>query len=840
MAEPQAVPTGKVAVISPQGKMGHIAADKLDAAVAEGYRPISTADANARLFSKEHGATGAVRAFGESAASAATLGLSDVAGGYFGGDEWREQRKQGEEAYGIASGLGTAAGVVAPALISGGASALARGGVAVGETAARAGAATALAESGHAAGAATRGMLGLGRVATAPAQVALGLGRGAEALVGGGQIAGKTVKGLLPSLGVGTESLAGRVVTGGAKMAASGAVEGAAFGAGQALSETALAPGGDYSHLAEKVLAGATEGGLFGAALGGGLGAVGGVASKVVSKMAERIGDVKLDKRAGENAVRAIANSKSTVNELAEAGELTALGNRLVKDDIVRGARSYDDMLERAQRIKKVSREAEATTLDVLDGAGRSVETAPLIQRVRAEIVEPLAKARSLESRAAAKAVEKHLELLDASHIGYADMGGFARSLDDIANPRSVAGGAQLKLRNMVDDAIQSGVHREFAGMDREEIKALALKRAISTEGDAASAAAHADAFVASMADGGALRAFKDNKESLRAAQFAEEQLLARAGTPDVVAKGIHLTSAMVGAAPLLGEVLSGGLMSRAVTGAGLAAATQFAAKHGRSIIADLAYRASKADTALLGKVKAFVRGTGDTRRAAVGEAAAVDVDHALNKAPKETRGEAFERMAASVRAGPTAQPMVVDAGAPGTGAAMRDVIQRGMAFLATKLPPGQDNPSPFYTPPPASAESVAQFARYVKAVKDPLTVLDSMNNGTISSEEVEALKVVYPRLYDQVKETISQEVIARKEKKPLPEAKAVQLGVLFGIPTIPLLEPGNYQIVQASYTVTEQNGTQTTVSATGPLAGKIAKSFQTDSERLESGEMQL
>jgi hypothetical protein len=140
----------------------------------------------------------------------------------------------------------------------------------------------------------------------------------------------------------------------------------------------------------------------------------------------------------------------------------------------------------------------------------------------------------------------------------------------------------------------------------------------------------------------------------------------------------------------------------------------------------------------------------------------------------------------------------------------------------------------------PKGAESVAQFARYVKVVKDPLTALDSLNNGTLSKEETEALQAVYPRLYDQIRDTISQEVIARKETKPLPESKAVQLGVLFGIPTLPILEPGNYQVIQASYTVQLTPPQQQGGTAAPPAQSKLNKSYATAADQLEGGEMQL
>lgn len=818
-----------VHVIAPDGTPGTLPASKLNG-LTNDWKIESAQDRKERLYKQKAGLGTSLGAAAEGAASAATLGLYDVAAAHFGGDQYREERALREKAAPISSMVGTAAGIVTPALLSGGESLLARGAAGAGEVAAKAGAATALAESGAAGGAAARGLLGLGRVATAPARVALKLGRGAESLAGDA----------LKAAGVGTESLAGRALTGGAKMAASGAVEGAAYGAGQALSETALAPGGDYSHLAEKVLAGAEHGALFGAALGGGIGTVGGVASKVTSKMAERIGDINLAREAGENAIRAVSAEKGIVKKLGVDSE--ALGKKLLDDDIVRGGRSYEEMLGRSKSVQRVADESGANAISVLDDAGLRPNTPGALARIQEDILTPLSRSEP----AVAKAVAAQLEHLGADAT-FEQLHRFKNSLSAQSAWGSRLSPEALKkavsgISGIVDETIAHGAADGFAKLTREDIKAIGLKRALATEADSVAAAQHADQFVASMADGGAMRAYQDAALSSRAAKFAEEQILKRAETTDTVERGLGLTSDIHGAASFA-MAAAHGLGPGMALGAATSAASKYLARHGRSIVADLAYRASKADTALLGKVKAFVRGTGEARRAAIGEAAAVDVDHALNKGPRETRGEAFERMSASVRAGPTAAPMVVDAEAPGTGKAMRDVIQKGMAFLATKLPPGQDNPSPFYKPPPASAENVAKFARYVKAVKDPLSVLDSLNNGTVSGEEIEALQAVYPSLYEQVKQTMTDEVMSRKQKKPLPEHKAIQIGVLFQIPTIPMLELGNYQAIQASYAPVMQPPQQQPApqgTAPSPAQSKVTKAFATESDRMESGEMQI
>ena len=807
MAEP--VPAGQVAAYNPKGKLVSIPAEQVDGAAQAGYRILSNEQAQTKLTERREGATGAVKAFGESAASALTLGGSDVAGRYLLGDEWAENRKNREEAFGTASTLGTIAGIAAPALVTGGASAAAEGAAAAG-TVARA------AETG----AAARGLLGLGRTAAKalPSNMALNLGRAAEGAVAKGATA----------LGVTGEGLAGRAALGATKMAASGAVEGAAYGAGQAVSETALAPDGDYSKLAERVIAGAKDGALFGAALGGAVGGVSGLGSKFASKMAESVGD--LGQLAEKNAVKAIAADSRAASEAIEAGH----GTRLLRDDVIKGGRSLDETLARAKTVGRQAEDTIGNTVSVLDDAGRSVETKALQSELAKDVMKPLAKSNP----AAAGLLEKELQAIGgAEAISFQDLHRLTSSLDSSRIWGSAAAPAALKegvqkaqriLTRNLDDSVSSGLK----SLSNDEIHAIGMKRGLATEATPAEAAAHANAFAASMTDGGAARAFAEAQQSARAAKWAESNLLKKSESVDTLDQAAQLTDNIKGAAGFAAGLMSHGLGMGAALGTATSAASTYLRKHGRSIIADLAYRAGQADLKLGAGVKSFMSGTG--RRAAVGGAA--DVDAALSRRGKETRGEAFERTAKAVRNGVGADQMVVHSEAPQTGDAMKAVIQNGMAFLATKLPPGMDSPSPFYKQPPVGAESVATFAKYVKAVKDPLSVLDSLNNGTVSAEELEALEKVYPNLHAQIKEQVTAHVV--EHKGTIPESKSIQIGVLFGIPTVPILEPGNYEIVQASYTVTEPSGTKTSVSATGPLAGKIAKSFQTDSERLEGQEL--
>lgn len=198
--------------------------------------------AEERRLEREYGDS-PVRAGVAGAARGVTVGLSDVAGSALG---FAEPLRELQERNPDASTAGEVAGTIAPLLLSGGSSAVARAGV---------GAARA-AEGG---GLLTRAL----RIATAPS-------RGVAAA---GELAERSVLGLL---GGTARTGSGRIAQRAASLGAAGAVEGAAYGAGDVLSESAL---GDHELTAETLLAGlgygALSGGAGGALFGGGLGLLG-------------------------------------------------------------------------------------------------------------------------------------------------------------------------------------------------------------------------------------------------------------------------------------------------------------------------------------------------------------------------------------------------------------------------------------------------------------------------------------------------------------------------------------------------------------------------------------
>lgn len=115
---------------------------------------------------------------------------------------------------------------------------------------------------------------------------------------------------------------------------------------------------------------------------------------------------------------------------------------------------------------------------------------------------------------------------------------------------------------------------------------------------------------------------------------------------------------------------------------------------------------------------------------------------------------------------------------APDTAQAIGLAHVRGVMFLASKLP----------QPPPArplgpkwepSRAEIAQFQRYAVAVDEPLSILKQASAGTLTPEGVEAVKTVYPDLY----ESMQTKVIEALTRHPdVPYRSRQMLGMLLGM----------------------------------------------------------
>ena len=95
-------------------------------------------------------------------------------------------------------------------------------------------------------------------------------------------------------------------------------------------------------------------------------------------------------------------------------------------------------------------------------------------------------------------------------------------------------------------------------------------------------------------------------------------------------------------------------------------------------------------------------------------------------------------------------QTQMLYAQAPNSTAGFNQSIIRATQFLSTKVPqlPPPTPLGPKFEP---SRAQVEKFERYYAAVQEPLIVMSEIREGTIVPETIEAIKSVYPKMYEQM-----------------------------------------------------------------------------------------
>lgn len=121
-----------------------------------------------------------------------------------------------------------------------------------------------------------------------------------------------------------------------------------------------------------------------------------------------------------------------------------------------------------------------------------------------------------------------------------------------------------------------------------------------------------------------------------------------------------------------------------------------------------------------------------------------------------------------------------------------------GMQFLAGKMPRQKTAPGLINRPFVPSTQERAKFMRYAEVVENPKKALQHLQNGTLSRENVEALRSVYPQFYKQLVNTASAQMAKHGDK--LPYNKKLQLGLLLGIPADSSMNPTFIQNMQLGF----------------------------------------
>lgn len=160
---------------------------------------------------------------------------------------------------------------------------------------------------------------------------------------------------------------------------------------------------------------------------------------------------------------------------------------------------------------------------------------------------------------------------------------------------------------------------------------------------------------------------------------------------------------------------------------------------------------------------------------------------------PKNVREAAAMRASelAEAMADPDLLRSAVRAQVPTSDADLHDAIQaaieRKLRFLHSKAPPVPPPDPMNRKPAPISNAAATAFARVVRVAEDPVTALHDLAAGTLTSDQVETLQAVYPRLHDEIRRRVLDQVA--KSGSQVPYRTRVRLSVLFGAALDPSVE---------------------------------------------------
>lgn len=153
--------------------------------------------------------------------------------------------------------------------------------------------------------------------------------------------------------------------------------------------------------------------------------------------------------------------------------------------------------------------------------------------------------------------------------------------------------------------------------------------------------------------------------------------------------------------------------------------------------------------------------------------------------------------------------------------------LNNGLGYILAAIPKVSEY-NPFeksqYSP---TKRQISAFKNKLQIVVDPLSATEEIKNGTLTDDHVEALKVVYPRLYDLMIEKVTQK--AQQSDEPLDYQRRLKIRQLLGSGIGQTMKPQTIQNLQNNFITKQQNTNQ------GSKRFTIAEQNQTDINRITS-----
>ncbi len=166
---------------------------------------------------------------------------------------------------------------------------------------------------------------------------------------------------------------------------------------------------------------------------------------------------------------------------------------------------------------------------------------------------------------------------------------------------------------------------------------------------------------------------------------------------------------------------------------------------------------------------------------------------------------------------------------APGVADALINKQIQIYGYLAQVMPKNPGMPTNVFhdTWKPADYE-VQAFRKVVQVARAPLTVLQDLKAGTLTAQQVDAVKTLYPKLYDKILDQVRQQVTAPDATTTY--SQRLRLGQLFA-GTEPTMDPTFVAAMQTPAVKPDEPGTGGKARAPGGSV-KLSNNYKTSTER--------
>jgi hypothetical protein len=138
-----------------------------------------------------------------------------------------------------------------------------------------------------------------------------------------------------------------------------------------------------------------------------------------------------------------------------------------------------------------------------------------------------------------------------------------------------------------------------------------------------------------------------------------------------------------------------------------------------------------------------------------------------------------------------------IDRHAPQISQASQSATVRAVNFLNSKIPaqPHMGLIAPKIRP---SKTDMSKFNRYFDAVHRPTSILKQASAGTLTPEAVEAVRTVYPELFNRMQQSVLQQIA--ENHGTVPYQSRVMLSLLLGQPMDGTTQPAIVAATQLAY----------------------------------------